>query len=128
MFLLAIEWGGDKFAWSSPTIIGLFCGSFATMVAFAVWEYHRGEDAMIPRHIISQRIVLCGCATVFFQLGSLLLLIYYLPVWFQVVLGVSPIESGIHTLPTIISQITGGMLQGTLSKSAPSPLRSTGSY
>ena len=64
---LALQWGGIDYAWSSATIIGLFCGSFGTLLAFVGWEYHMGENAMIPLSIISRR----GCVE---QLSKLRLL------------------------------------------------------
>lgn len=116
MFLLAVEWGGNKFAWSSATIIGLFCGSAAMVSVFGAWEHYNGDNAMIPRSIVRQKIILCGCGTVVFQMGSLLLLTYFLPVWFQVILDAKPIQSGVDTLPTMLSQVFGAVVPGVLSE------------
>ena len=38
--LLAVEYGGDQFAWNSSTVIGLFCGAGATFIVFLAWDYH----------------------------------------------------------------------------------------
>ncbi|KAI9645350.1 hypothetical protein NHQ30_006086 [Ciborinia camelliae] len=93
-FLLALEWGGSTYRWSSPTIIGLFCCSFVLLLLFLSWEYKEGENAMIPLHMLTKRIVYSGCLTSLFNQGGLMLLSYYLPVWFQTVKGVSPTGSG----------------------------------
>jgi MFS family permease len=47
MLLLALTWGGVRYSWSSATIIGLFCGSAATVALFALWEIRRGDRAMV---------------------------------------------------------------------------------
>jgi len=39
---------------------------------------------------------------------------YYLPIYFQAVQGVSPLTSGVHLLPSILSQMTVAILSGTL--------------
>ncbi|KIW11286.1 hypothetical protein PV08_10586 [Exophiala spinifera] len=114
MLLLAVIWGGGKFAWDSATIIGLFCGSFVEYLIFAAWQWHRGEKAMIPPHVIGKRLVLAGCATNFFQMASNMTLSYYLPLWFQVVKGATPTLSGAYILPTAISQSIGAVVAGKI--------------
>ncbi|KIX07798.1 uncharacterized protein Z518_02452 [Rhinocladiella mackenziei CBS 650.93] len=112
MLLLAVTWGGQQYRWGSSTIIGLFCGSFAMFIVFSVWEVYRGEKAMIPPTIARNRLVIFGCFTSCFQMGSSLLLSYYLPLWFQVVKNASPTMSGVMILPTAISQGFGAVIAG----------------
>ncbi|KIV84490.1 hypothetical protein PV11_00265 [Exophiala sideris] len=112
MLLLALEWGGSTYSWSSATIIGLFCGSGGTFIAFFVWEYLHGEAAMIPLPIIRQRVVWSSMAVTFFQMGGLLITAYYMPLYFQVSKGASPTMSAVYTLPTFIAQILMAVISG----------------
>ncbi|KAI1617443.1 DNA repair protein RAD50 [Exophiala viscosa] len=112
MFLLAIIWGGNKFAWRSSAIIGLFCGAAATTIVFVLRETRRGEKAMIPPSIIRKQLVIFGCITNLLGMASNLTLAYYLPLWFQVVKGESPLMSGVMVLPTAIAQSIGAVLAG----------------
>lgn len=112
MLLLAMIWGGTTYRWNSSTIIGLFCGAFATLVVFIIWCLYRGEKAMMPPKIVRKRLVMFGCLTSFFQMGALMLLAYYLPIWFQVVKDASPTMSGVMTLPTAIAQLFSSVLAG----------------
>ncbi|OAL20504.1 hypothetical protein AYO22_08805 [Fonsecaea multimorphosa] len=114
MFLLAMIWGGNQYRWDSSVIIGLFCGAFGAFAAFAAWEIFRGERAMIPPAIARNRLVIFGCFTSFLQIGALLSLSYYLPVWFQVVKDESPVMSGVMVLPTAIAQAIGSIAAGKL--------------
>ena len=41
-------------------------------------------------------------------------LIYYLPIWFQAIKGVSAVHSGIDTLPLVLSLVTGAISAGAL--------------
>lgn len=50
MLLMAINWGGVTYPWSSSRIIGLLCGSGATFLLFLLWEHRMGEAAMLPLH------------------------------------------------------------------------------
>ena len=112
--LLALEWGGTLYAWADSRIIGLFCGSAATLAVFLAWEYRVGDGAMIPFSMIRQRIVWCSCLVFSLFFGSLLNLSYYLPIYFQAVRGVSPTLSGVYLLPLIVSQIFAAILSGFL--------------
>ncbi|ETI19837.1 hypothetical protein G647_08851 [Cladophialophora carrionii CBS 160.54] len=114
MFLLAMIWGGEDYRWDSSVIIGLFCGAFVTFITFATWEYFRGDKAMIPPSIARKPLVMFGGLTSFLQVGALLLLSYYLPLWFQVVKDDSPLMSGVMVLPTAISQAIAGITAGKL--------------
>lgn len=42
------------------------------------------------------------------------MVVYFLPIWFQSIKGVSASESGIRTLPLMISMVTGSITSGTL--------------
>ncbi|PVH72808.1 MFS general substrate transporter [Cadophora sp. DSE1049] len=105
MFLMALQWGGIEHPWISATILGLFSVSIATPIVFAFWEQRVGKDAMIPIAMLKKRVVYSSCLTALLQMGSLLLVTYYLPIWFQSVKQVGPTMSGIMILPTFLSQI-----------------------
>ncbi|XMA10117.1 hypothetical protein WAI453_002908 [Rhynchosporium graminicola] len=114
MFLMALQWGGIRHPWGSATILGLFCGSIATAVVFAFWEKRIGKQAMIPMSMLKKRIVYSSCLTALLQMGSLLLVTYYLPIWFQSVKQVGPTMSGVMILPTFLSQIPSAGISSLL--------------
>lgn len=114
MLLLALQWGGIKYAWSSATVIGLICGSVGAFCAFSFWEYHHGESAMIPFSLVRQRVVYSSLVTTICQFGGLIIMSYYLPLWFQAVKGDSPTMSAVDTLPTFLSQILFAVLSGVI--------------
>ena len=116
-FLLALEWGGTRYAWSSSTIIGLFCGAVGTFAIFIGWEYRKGEAAMIPLSMVRQKVVAFSCIVIFFLFGATLTFSYYLPIYFQAVRGVTPTLSGVYTLPVILSQMVFAILSGYLGAS-----------
>ncbi|EOO02311.1 hypothetical protein UCRPA7_2176 [Phaeoacremonium minimum UCRPA7] len=114
MFLLALQYGGNEYAWNSATVIGLLCGAAATFVIFLSWEYRKGDDAMIPFSMISQKILWSASVTMFFFLGALFCSNYYLPIYFQAVKNASPTMSGVDILPTILSQVLLAMVSGVM--------------
>jgi hypothetical protein len=114
MFLLALEWGGSSYAWSSATIIGLFCGAAGNFALFLAWEYRKGEGAMIPFGMIKRKVVWSACAVTFFFGGALLITSYYLAIYFQAVRGRSPTMSGVDVLPGVVSTLFSGVFAGIL--------------
>ncbi|KAL4778866.1 putative MFS transporter [Aspergillus varians] len=114
MLMLALQWGGNQYAWDSSRVIGLFVGFGATFLVFLAWEYTRGDGAMIPFSLLRERIIWSASATMFFFYGVLYCVNYYLPIYFQVVKGDSALMSGVHLLPTIISQLVFAVVSGSL--------------
>lgn len=114
--LLALDYGGNQYPWNSSTVIGLFCGSGAMFILFLGWEYRTGRVAMFPLQMVSQGTVLFSCLFMFFLGGMNACATYYLPLYFQVVKGVSAMISGVSTLPSIISQLILVIFSGFLGK------------
>ena len=114
--LLALQWGGTRQPWNSSVVIGLFCGAAGTLCLFLVWEYRKGDDAMVPFSMIRIKTVWSSCLFTFLFIGAMLSMSYYLPIYFQAVKGVSPTLSGVYLLPSILSQIFLSMLSGYLGR------------
>ncbi|KAJ5765128.1 hypothetical protein N7520_004687 [Penicillium odoratum] len=123
--LLALDYGGNQYAWNSATVIGLFCGSGMMFLLFLAWEYRTGTEAMFPLHM-SVFVV----SFFFFAGGMTACATYYLPLYFQVVKGASPMMSGVYMLPNIISQlilvISAGLLVGKVGYYLPFSVTSGG--
>ncbi|KAK6008122.1 hypothetical protein QM012_000025 [Aureobasidium pullulans] len=114
MMLLALQWGGLVYAWRSATIVGLFVGAAVLTAIFALWQIRKGDNAMIPPKLFSQRVVFFACLTELFAMGTIYVATYYLPQWFQIVKGVSPIRSGVMYLPLSLSDVASALMVGIL--------------
>lgn len=112
MFILPLQWGGTKYAWSSATIIGLFCGSFSNLLVFLAWEHRMGDEAMIPLGLVKRRVIWSSCLNIAFFVGSAFTFTYYLPIYFQAVRNATPTTSGVHILPQIITNMVATILTG----------------
>ena len=112
--LLAVQWGGQKYAWSSGRVIALFIISAVAAIAFIGWQWARGEKATIPQHLITHRTTMFATLFAFFVGSAIFVTLYFLPIWFQGVQGVSPILSAVHMLPLIACQVLGTFAAGYL--------------
>ncbi|KAK3615338.1 hypothetical protein LTR56_026649 [Elasticomyces elasticus] len=118
MLLLALQYGGNQYAWDSSVVIGLLCGAAAVFALFLFWEHRQGEGAMIPFAFLRSPVVRSASLTQFFALGGILIGDFYLAIFFQVVRNDSPLMSGVHLLPVtlglvIFTLVTGGLIQAT---------------
>lgn len=110
--LLALQWGGSTYAWDSWHIILLFSLFGVLLIAFAVVQILTPETASIPVRIITQRSVFLATMFTFFIAGSMLMLVYYLPIWFQTVKLVAALSSGIYTLPLVLALVVSSIMNG----------------
>ncbi|MCJ1306389.1 MFS sugar transporter [Agyrium rufum] len=112
--LLALQWGGTKYEWSSARIIVLFILFGVLIIGFLVVQWWKGENATVPPRIMNQRSMI-GCALFAICLGGAFFIqIYYLPIWFQAIKGTTATESGIRNLPLILGQVIASVLAGVL--------------
>lgn len=128
MLLLAMQWGGERYNWSSATVIGLFVGAAVMMLLFVGWEVRKGEEAMITGKVVMRRTVIFSGLFVFCHMGSVTIATYYLPTWFQVIQGVGALWSGIRLLPIVLTQIVIVTLAGALGQSCLSPSRTDANH
>lgn len=113
-YILALQWGGQSKAWSNGSVIAcLVCFGLITIL-FCVVEYFQGERAIIVSRLLKDRTVSVGMAYVFFLAGGYFLLLYYIPIYFQVVSGVTASQSGVRNLPLILGTTIATILSGGL--------------
>jgi hypothetical protein len=84
-------------------------------IIFIVWERHMGDRAMLPGNLIKQRIVWTSCVYGMCNLCCMITASNFLPTYFQAVRGDSPTMSGVHVLPSILSQLFCVISSGALS-------------
>jgi EmrB/QacA subfamily drug resistance transporter len=84
--------------WTDPLILGGFALAVSTLAAFVVWERHTAEPMLDVRFFANPRFTAASVTVtlVFFALfGFVFLATQYL----QFVLGYSPFDAGVRTLP-----------------------------
>ncbi|EXJ82700.1 hypothetical protein A1O3_06514 [Capronia epimyces CBS 606.96] len=110
--LLALEWGGTEYGWSSVRIIVLLVLAVVLFVGFVAIQIWRQEMATIPPRIIMNRSVAAGVTYAFLSGAGMVTMVYFLPIWFQAIKGASAVHSGIMNLPAILGLTMASMLAG----------------
>jgi EmrB/QacA subfamily drug resistance transporter len=115
--LLALEWGAADYAWSSPRLVALLIVFAVLFVAFVAWQYYtRNTTATVPARILFQRSVAFGGASQFCVGSTMLTMSIYIPLWFQAIQEVSAMQSGINTIPLVLSVVVGSIMSGGLTQ------------
>ncbi|MCJ1261325.1 hypothetical protein MMC22_001189 [Lobaria immixta] len=112
--LLALQWGGSKFAWGNARIIVLFILFGALLVGFALIQRYSQKTATIPRRVAKSRSMVFGALFAFSLSAALSILSYFLPLWFQGIKNASALKSGVMLLPVILGMIVGSVLGGSV--------------
>ncbi|USP74923.1 MFS general substrate transporter [Curvularia clavata] len=113
-FLLYLQWGGITKPWNSPDVIGCIVGSIVLFAAFACGQWYLGERAMmVPRLLLTRETIALALYN-FFLAGSYFVFVYYLPIYFQSIGGLSAAASAVRNLPLIISSSIFGIVSGVL--------------
>lgn len=102
-FILALQYAGVSHAWNSSVVIGLFVGFVLLAAVMGVWEIWLGDYAMLLPRLYKQRSLSATAPFQFFFMGSYIVLLYYLPIYFQSILGASAIQSGVNNLPLVLA-------------------------
>ncbi|KAF7323823.1 DHA14-like major facilitator [Mycena kentingensis (nom. inval.)] len=110
--LLALQWGGSKYAWGSGIIIGLLVAFGVLISVFIAVQIWKGDKATIPPRVLKQRSIWSGAWYAFSIGGAFFILNFYLPLWFQAIYGVSAVKSGIDNLPMILSVVVASLIAG----------------
>lgn len=118
MFLLGLELGGVTYPWNSPTVICLIVFGLVVAAIFVVIEWKVAKYPIIPMRVFTNRsnaaaFTVSAVHGFVFISGS-----YYLPLYFQAVLGASPLLSGTYVLPftlvlALVSAATGIFIRKT---------------
>lgn len=113
-YILALQWGGQTKEWSDSDVIGTLVGFVLLIILFVIIQWFQGENAIVVGRVAKNRTVAVAMGFSFFLAGSFFLLLYYLPIYFQVVSGVTPSQSGIRNLPLIIGSALTTIISGGL--------------
>ncbi|TNY35624.1 MFS transporter [Thermomonospora catenispora] len=110
--VLAATWGGTEYAWGSPVIVGLLGAAAATLGWLA--SARRAAEPVLPLRLFTVEVFVVaaalGCLVGFAMFGALT----YLPLYLQVVHGVSATLSGVHLLPMVAGMLVGSIGSGQL--------------
>jgi EmrB/QacA subfamily drug resistance transporter len=109
--ILATTWGGNQYAWGSPTIVGLVAAGITTLGLF-VWQESRAAEPIVPLSLFRSRTFALSSAMGFTIGMAMFGAIVYLPLFLQLVYGASPTGSGLRMVPLMAGLLAAAVLSG----------------
>ena len=111
--LLALVWGGNRYAWDSVELLSLFGVSGVMLVLFLIAEL-RASDPILPPHLFKNRTFTVAAIATMMTGAGMFGAITIVPLFLQGVKGVAATTSGSLTAPmfigVVISSAAGGFL------------------
>jgi EmrB/QacA subfamily drug resistance transporter len=120
--LLLLAWGGTEFPWASLDSAAMAAAT-AALVGLFLWREARAPEPLIRlslfRNPVFARGVAVGGMMAFAMLGSTV----FLPLYFQLVLGMDPAAAGAMMLPQVVgmvlTSVVGGRIVARLGRNKP---------
>ncbi len=112
--LLVVAEQGQKWGWGSGTSLACYALGIVGLVLFILAEHRMGDDALIPLRFFQNRV---------FSLTSIVGLVVgmglfggisVLPLYLQIVKGVSPTQAGLLLIPLTAGLMVGAIISGQM--------------
>ncbi|MDN3242698.1 MDR family MFS transporter [Glycomyces tritici] len=113
LLILALEWGGDDYAWDSGVILGMFAGAGVAIVLFVVVE-RRAAEPILPMALFANPVFTVSSILSFIVGFAMLGAMTFLPTYLQYVDGTSATVSGYRTLPMVAGMMAMSILSGSV--------------
>ena len=111
--LLALNWGGSQYAWTSSTILGLFATAFVVLALFVFREL-RASEPILDMRLFKDRSFSASMTVLFLSGVGMFGSIMFLPTFMQIVQGKSASNSGALLTPMMIALIGASMITGQI--------------
>jgi MFS family permease len=114
LVLLGLSWAGNEYPWASAAVLAPLIIGLALLGVFLLVEWKLVALPLVPLRIFRNSTVAAGMAATLFSGMIFYSTLYYLPTYFQIVRGASPIRSGVLILPLVCVQTVTSFSSGLL--------------
>jgi hypothetical protein len=109
--LLALSWGGARYAWTSPPIAALLLAS-AVLWALFGWRLMRVAEPFLPLAVLGNPVVRTAALAGSCAMGTLVGLTIVMPLYFEVMLGLSAGQSGLALITQMVPTVFFSWMTG----------------
>jgi EmrB/QacA subfamily drug resistance transporter len=109
--ILVTTWGGNEYAWGSGIIVGLAAAGVALLAMF-IWQERRAAEPIVPLELFRSSVFRVATSLGFFIGLAMFGAIIFIPLFLQLVYGVSPTSSGLRMLPLMAGLLGASVISG----------------
>jgi EmrB/QacA subfamily drug resistance transporter len=109
--LLALTWGGTRYPWLSQQIVSLIVAAAIISAAF-IWWVLRAPEPFLPIAVLNNPVMRAGCLTTACTQGVSIGLTIFVPLYYEMVHGLSASDSGLALIPIVMMTTPGSYLSG----------------
>lgn len=114
--LLACSVGGKDIEFSDPRFSILILASIAAGAIFYHYDLKVCEQPIIPVKLLHNKSVLACCMSCWFVSMNVFCCTFYLPFYWTSVKNLSPLESGLRLIPSMVTSSIGSISAGYIIK------------
>ena len=111
--LLALDWGGARYGWTSWPIVSSIATSAVLWMLFA-GRLLTAREPLIPLVILRDRVTSAITSAAFFSIGTIIGVTIFTPLYCQTVLGASASISGLALIGFLAGCTLGSLMSGRL--------------
>ncbi|KAJ2037732.1 hypothetical protein IW146_003025 [Coemansia sp. RSA 922] len=112
MLLLALNWGGKNYAWSSARIVCLLVFSCVSLGLFILIEWKVARQPAVPIELFRIRNVCLVVVGQLFMGAAMYAPIFFIPIWYASVKNASNVTAGLHLIPYLTGCSVFAILAG----------------
>jgi EmrB/QacA subfamily drug resistance transporter len=109
--LLLTSWGGNKYGWTSPVILGLLAAGVLALAVYVLVE-RRAAQPITPLRLFRSSVF--NLAALQFFLATLVLFVamLYVPAFLQTVQHKQAFTAGLYVIPLLVGLVAAAMVSG----------------
>jgi len=111
LLLLALTWGGRRYAWVSVPIGVLLLGSVVAWLLFG-WRLVSAREPFLPLAVLGNPVVRSAALSGACCMGALVGMTIFVPLYFEVVQGLTASQSGLALIPLMSGTVIASTVAG----------------
>lgn len=118
LLMLAMTWGGTRYAWSSLEILSLIAVSAVLFTVFVVHQM-RAPEPLVPPRVLRNPVIATATGSLFFSMTAMVGLSVFIPVYFQLVDGLGAADAGFALVGYLGGTVIGANVAGRIMGISP---------